>query len=72
MINQGWECPKCHTIYAPTVSSCDCKKQQYLEKHYLVGPGLADPSLAPTAHVWLRSNPPSIHPRLFPTGYVNK
>lgn len=19
---QGWECPKCHTVYAPTVEKC--------------------------------------------------
>lgn len=25
-IQQGWECPRCHTINAPFVSKCECKK----------------------------------------------
>ena len=23
-MGQGWECPKCHTVYAPWVASCHC------------------------------------------------
>lgn len=23
--NQGWECPKCKVVHAPTVSSCYCQ-----------------------------------------------
>lgn len=22
--NTGWECPKCHRIYSPSVKTCEC------------------------------------------------
>lgn len=25
---QGWECPRCHTIHAPSVKRCDCQEPQ--------------------------------------------
>jgi len=24
-MNQGWECPACKTVYAPTVTKCECQ-----------------------------------------------
>ena len=24
----GWECPRCHTIYAPSVPSCTCARPE--------------------------------------------
>lgn len=24
MTNQGWECPRCHAVWAPSVVKCDC------------------------------------------------
>lgn len=26
--HRGWECPKCGTVYAPTVTSCSCLKKE--------------------------------------------
>jgi len=24
-MNEPWECPRCHTVYAPWVEKCECK-----------------------------------------------
>ena len=36
-VKQGWQCPECKTIYAPTVEKCECVKvpvQKYVYPYY--------------------------------------
>ena len=28
-VNQGWQCPCCHTVYNPAVVHCLCQTEQY-------------------------------------------
>jgi hypothetical protein len=36
-VKQGWQCPVCQTVYAPTVEKCECVKvpvQRYITYPY--------------------------------------
>lgn len=31
-VAQGWECPNCHTVWAPHVTNCRCSTQKSYKK----------------------------------------
>ena len=45
-MNQGWECPRCHKINAPSVVSCSCPKtdKEWLcpRQPYILDPFIPD------------------------------
>ena len=57
-VKQGWQCPVCQTVYAPTVEKCECVKvpvQKWVYPYYPYYPYYPTPYGTWTWPTWVAS-----------------